>query len=227
MLLQSIRPSDTELLFDACLAGNQRAVIDLLLEGLSVDTPNRHEQTLLMIASQKGDLAMVSFLLGQGADVVAQDVYGRTCLHHAICSGCSQLIRYLVSAGAAVDSSTHGGHTQLHFACRSTELAVMRTLVEIGADVHALTLRSESTLHQAVHAIEHGGCIHRMPKAVEYLSSVGVDRNVRNIDGKNAVDVVERYLQVFAEDKQRVLVLENARLPLSAADNHCHGGLGL
>lgn len=216
MLDQIERLAAPVALFAACHRRDQRGIMDLLLEGYRVDTPNPHGQTMLMIASRTGDQPMVELLLSQGADVKARDAFGRICLHYAVGSGDSQLVRYLVSAGAEIESSTQKGHTPLHYACRSTELAVMQTLVELGADVHALTLANESMLHQAIHSIEHGGCMQRMPAVVEFLTAIGVDRMICSSGGKIVVDLIEHWLQVFADDKQRVIVLQAVRPMLLA-----------
>lgn len=211
MLEQIERLAASAALFDACHRRDQRGIMDLLLEGHCVDTPNSHGQTMLMIASCVGDLAMVDLLLSQGADVYARDAYGRTCVHHAVGSGNCQMIRHLITAGAEIEMSTQKGYTPLHYACRNTELAVIRTLVGLRANVHALTLANESMLHQAIHSIEHGRYMQRMPEVLEYFITEGIDRLICNNGGKNFVDLIEHWLRVFAEDKQRVLVLRKSR----------------
>lgn len=191
--------------------GNQRAVLDLLLEGMLVDTPDEHGQTMLMFASRDGDTSMAEFLLSQGADVNARDAYTRSCLHHAAGTGNASVVRLLVSAGAMADYNTERGHTSLHFACRSTDINAIDALVSLKADIHAVTTKGDTTIHQAVRSIEYSSWMVRMPDAVERLIAAGVNPKLCNAEGKSAFDLAERWLTVFAHDRHRVVVLCKVR----------------
>jgi ankyrin repeat protein len=215
MLLNAIQPSESELLFATYRSGNQRHIIDLLLEGMSVDIPDQHGHTMLMLAAHDGDVAMAEFLVSQGADVNAVDAYTRSCLHHATSSSNTVLIRYLVAAGALINQTTQHGHTPLHFASRSTNLEVMDALIDLNANVHAVTAKGDTVIHQAIRSKDYTNWMRRMPDAIGRLLSAGVDPIIRNADGKTALDLVEYWLAVYAEDRQRHRVLDVVRRLLS------------
>lgn len=191
--------------------GNQRSVLDFLLEGMSVDTPDAHGQTMLMFAARNGDTSMAEFLLSQGADVNARDAYTRSCLHHATGAGNAAMVRLLVSTGALIDQPTERGHTPLHFACRSTNIDAIDALISLKADAHAVTAKGDTLIHQAVRSIEYSNWMVRMPDTVERLIAAGVNPKLCNVEGKSPIDLVDRWVTVSAEDRQRVRVLEDTR----------------
>jgi uncharacterized protein len=78
--------------------------------------PNRrteHQQTLLHIAAQNGDLEVVKLLVARGADLNTKGFHGYTPLHLAVDADC--------------DTSPRDGR-------RATELPLTTLLISLGAD---------------------------------------------------------------------------------------------
>ena len=85
----------------------------LLQAGSDADRANSHGDTALMIASQKGHIAIAEALLQAGADVDKANSYGDTALMRASLHGHSDIVELLLQAGADVDMVNKGGATAL------------------------------------------------------------------------------------------------------------------
>ena len=84
-------------IFTACKTGNSSCVKYLIdVVGLKVDQPNEEGETLLHIASQIGNLPLVSYLISKGANKEAVDKNGNTPLHYACLNGHLHVVNYLI-----------------------------------------------------------------------------------------------------------------------------------
>jgi ankyrin repeat protein len=90
--------------------------------------------------------------------------------------------------GADPNAETEHGITPVHFACRGEDLqkqlSFVKILVQYGGDVKKPFLKYETTLHLAADS--------RNRDLMNYLESLGVDKNVKNSTGKTAEDVFMR-----------------------------------
>ncbi len=73
------------------------------------------KRTPLMLASARGDLAMVKFLVNH-AKIEKPDRYKRTALTHAIMNGAANVTSFLLSQGADPNKADTSGNTNLHYA---------------------------------------------------------------------------------------------------------------
>src|SRR5206468_2275366 len=87
----------------ALWAGNRNIVLQLLLEGLAVDTRIEDGVTPLMLAAAAGHAEIVKLLLDYGADLAARDDENNTALLFAVQGGYSEVVQVLLDAGAARD----------------------------------------------------------------------------------------------------------------------------
>ncbi|MFI6867609.1 ankyrin repeat domain-containing protein [Nocardia sp. NPDC050406] len=138
----------------------------------------RHGWTPLHHAAHNGHGQQVEELLAAGADQNARTPTGLTALHLAIAFRHPVVARKLLAAGADIDSETHGGVTPLGLAVFLSHYGMVRLLLAAGADV---TRDQGSLLHEAV----RGG----NRTIIELLLSHGIDRTVRDGDGRTAADV--------------------------------------
>ena len=84
---------------------NDRATIERALElGVAVTTrDDLGRDTLLLAASDTGDLELVRFLHAKGAPVDEPDVQGRAAISFASANGNLDIVRWLADQGARVD----------------------------------------------------------------------------------------------------------------------------
>lgn len=92
---------------------------------------NEHDESLLMLASLKGLLAVCEQLIAKGADV---NKPGWTPLHYAATHGHISVINLLLDNHAYIDAASPNGSTPLMMAALYGTPAAVKVLLEAGAD---------------------------------------------------------------------------------------------
>ncbi|XP_050843578.1 BRCA1-associated RING domain protein 1 [Serinus canaria] len=101
---------------------------------------NYKGETLLHVASIKGDLAAVEQLLKNGADPNVKDNAGWTPLHEACNHGHREVVELLLQHGALVNTTGYQNDSPLHDAARNDHVAVVELLLLHGASRHAVNI---------------------------------------------------------------------------------------
>ncbi|XP_063789227.1 BRCA1-associated RING domain protein 1 isoform X2 [Pseudophryne corroboree] len=99
----------------------------------SVAKKNHKGETMLHVASIKGDLQAVEELLRSGANPNVKDHAGWTPLHEACNHGHTNVVELLLQYQALVNTTGYQNDTPLHDASRNGHLAVVRLLLSHGA----------------------------------------------------------------------------------------------
>lgn len=84
----------------AARRGQTDKIATLLQGGASINTTDKHGQTLLMSAAEKGHYSTCKFLIGKGVDVNARDNAGNSALAYAANSGSFEIVKLLLESGA-------------------------------------------------------------------------------------------------------------------------------
>ena len=135
-------------LFEAVRNDDADQVALLIASGADVEARDPDtDATPLVIASFRGNIAVVEMLLAAGADVNSADRSGFTPLIGAAQFGHATLIPILVEAGADLEalSITENQKAALHFAAKNGHAAVVEALLNAGADVNVLVKSTHST----------------------------------------------------------------------------------
>ncbi|CAM8667262.1 Ankyrin repeats (many copies) [Oxalobacteraceae bacterium] len=119
----------------------------LLQKGLRVNCTNAMRETPLLVASARGNDALVEFLLAHGADVNLRCSLGCTALHDGELD--VDLAIRLLSAGALVDARDNQGQTPLMLACDFSNRPLIRLLLQHGASLAVRTHDGWSALDYA------------------------------------------------------------------------------
>lgn len=111
------------------------AAADALLAapGLDVDRPNERNETPLMLAAIKGQLALCKKLVQRGAQIVRP---GWSPLHYAATAPDAAVLDWLLSQGADVDAEAPNGNTPLMMAAAYGSFASVERLLAAGAATH-------------------------------------------------------------------------------------------
>jgi len=151
-------PSRALLYYFAKLAASTREeeVIDLefvetLIEnGASVNTADRHGQTLLHEAARQWDPSVARLLLERGASLNQPDKYGRTPLHVAAAVDYPEMVQFLVQRGADIHAKTVKElQTPVHFAARNDASSSLKMLMKCGADITDKDFKQRTALQVA------------------------------------------------------------------------------
>jgi uncharacterized protein len=118
------------------LREGSREVMTLLLDqpALDVESPNRVNETLLMMAALRGEMAAMKRLLERGARV---DRPGWSPLHYAASGASQDAVKLLLERGAGLEAPAPNGNTPLMMAAGYGGIDSARLLLKRGADAAA------------------------------------------------------------------------------------------
>ncbi|NXP13732.1 BARD1 protein, partial [Thinocorus orbignyianus] len=101
---------------------------------------NYKGETLLHVASIKGDLAAVEELLKNGADPNVKDNAGWTPLHEACNHGHKEVVELLLQSKALVNTTGYQNDSPLHDAARNGHVSIVELLLSHGASRDAVNI---------------------------------------------------------------------------------------
>jgi ankyrin repeat protein len=122
------------------------------------------DDSALLDATKRGDVAAVRSLLGEGADPNVTQGAGLSALHMAAQEGNLEIAKLLLGAGAKVEAKTQiGEYTPLHLASEGAHASIVRALLEVGADPGAVTTTTGVTpLHLAAKTVNGEGAVREL-----------------------------------------------------------------
>ncbi|KAM8789800.1 BRCA1-associated RING domain protein 1 [Rhynchonycteris naso] len=101
---------------------------------------NHKGETLLHIASIKGDLSSVEYLLQNGSDPNVKDHAGWTPLHEACSHGHLKVVELLLQHRALVNTTGYQNDSPLHDAAKNGHEDVVKLLLSYGASRNAVNI---------------------------------------------------------------------------------------
>jgi len=158
-------------------------------EDVNEYTPTVYQYPLLAAVSRhyptKATEATVKFLLEKGANVALCNKWKQTALHIAAGRSTKRIVKMLVDYGANTTVVDAEGETPFHRARLALQCdKIIWVLLNKGAQVDAKDSRGYTALHMAVNE-----CI---PRAVKSLIEAGCTPEIRNNQGKCAMDLARR-----------------------------------
>ncbi|XP_074950170.1 BRCA1-associated RING domain protein 1 [Phalacrocorax aristotelis] len=108
--------------------------------GNTIARRNYKGETLLHVASIKGDLAAVEQLLKNGADPNVKDNAGWTPLHEACNHGHKEVVELLLQCKALVNTTGYQNDSPLHDAARNGHVSIVELLLLHGASRDAVNI---------------------------------------------------------------------------------------
>jgi uncharacterized protein len=107
---------------------------EVLALGASIEVPDHHGSTPLMIATYNKRRGMAGTLAERGANLRATSGVAKTVLHHIVMHGDLALAKAALGAGVQVDAPDDEGYTPLHCAIVNNEVEAVDFLLANGAD---------------------------------------------------------------------------------------------
>ncbi len=175
---------------DAC-----PAAVPALIEGgadINLRTPMG---TPIRVAANKGDLETVGLLLDAGADPDAGGGFS-TALTEAITANNLELVELLLGYGGASPEATgeHLDTAPLTLACALGQKSVVESLLALGAKIDRACQRVVGKLGDSPFGEEGSTALmmaakHDHPEVVSVLLRAGADPNLRDGEGRTALDL--------------------------------------
>ncbi|XP_008590589.1 PREDICTED: BRCA1-associated RING domain protein 1 isoform X2 [Galeopterus variegatus] len=101
---------------------------------------NHRGETLLHIASIKGDIPSVEYLLQNGSDPNVKDHAGWTPLHEACNHGHLKVVELLLQHKALVNTTGYQNDSPLHDAVKNEHMDIVKLLLSYGASRNAVNI---------------------------------------------------------------------------------------
>jgi len=166
--------------------GNKVEIEKLLDERVDIiNVRDENGFTALMYASDKGYTDTVKLLVEKGADINFQHrEEGYTALTLASQEGHTEIVRLLVDAEAKLDIQEINGFTALIYASSYGHTEIVEILIQKGAKLDIQDINFYDTA--LIRASYRGHT-----EIVRLLLEKGADINLKNKDGKTAIDLAE------------------------------------
>ncbi|XP_036029373.1 BRCA1-associated RING domain protein 1 isoform X2 [Onychomys torridus] len=111
-----------------------------LSPGVTALKRNHRGETLLHIASIKGDIPSVEYLLQNGNDPNVKDHAGWTPLHEACSHGHLKIVELLLQHNALVNTTGYQNDSPLHDAAKNGHVDIVKMLLAYGASRNAVNI---------------------------------------------------------------------------------------
>ena len=180
-------------LHTAVLEGCSKDALQAIIEhDADVNSINKNNKTVLMIACRRRNIDAIDVLLNAGADHRMADADGSTCLHHAVYGDCSQMalknkgectkvaLRAIILHGTDLNATNKRNRTALMIACMTHNADAIVVLLKAGADPNIVHAGDDPCLHNVVRL----GCSRYVLQA---MINHGADVNATNKYHKTAL----------------------------------------
>jgi ankyrin repeat protein len=143
----------------------------------------------LVLAAKANDAALVAQLIRDGGNVNAQDAIQDSAFLYAGAEGFNEILRLTLANGADVRSTNRFGGTALIPASEHGHVETVRILIAAGVPVNHVNKLGWTAMQEAI-LLNNGGP--RQQEVVRQLLDAGADPNIRDPEGRTALENAER-----------------------------------
>lgn len=155
---------------------------------LSAEAQAQLDQELIT-AAKANNVALVGELIGRDGDVNAKDAIQDSAFLYAGAEGFNEVLRLTLAAGADVASTNRYGGTALIPASEHGHVETVRILLAAGVPVNHVNNLGWTAMQEAI-LLNDGGP--RQQEVVRQLLDAGGDPNIRDPQGRTALENAER-----------------------------------
>ena len=114
-----------------------------------LDRPAKYADTPLILASRRGEVAIVDELIEAGVNVNHRNMDGTNALWAAVVADSQEIAERLLAAGVDLDNQNENGASTLMYAASNGKTSWVRFLLEKGADTTLKSLDDYTALDLA------------------------------------------------------------------------------
>ena len=143
----------------------------------------------LIAAAKANDVPLVQELLARGGSVNTKDAIQDSAFLYAGAEGFNEVLRLTLAAGADVTSTNRYGGTALIPASEHGHVETVQILIAAGVPVNHVNNLGWTAMQEAI-LLNNGGP--RQQEVVRLLLEAGADPNIRDPEGRTALQNAER-----------------------------------
>jgi len=143
----------------------------------------------LVAAAKANNVPLVSQLIARGGNVNAKDAIQDSAFLYAGAEGFNEVLRLTLAAGADVASTNRYGGTALIPASEHGHVETVQILIDAGVPVNHVNNLGWTAMQEAI-LLNNGGP--RQQQVVRLLLAAGADPNIRDPEGRTALQNAER-----------------------------------
>ncbi|WP_159823982.1 ankyrin repeat domain-containing protein [Arthrobacter sp. 9AX] len=143
----------------------------------------------LIAAAKANNVPLVQELIGRGGDVNAKDAIQDSAFLYAGAEGFNDVLRLALAAGADVAGTNRYGGTALIPASEHGHVETVQILIGAGVPVNHVNNLGWTAMQEAI-LLNTGGP--RQQEVVRLLLEAGADPNIRDREGRTALQNAER-----------------------------------
>lgn len=155
---------------------------------LSAEAQAQLDQELI-VAAKANNAPLVSHLIARGGNVNAKDAIQDSAFLYAGAEGFNEVLRLTLAAGADVASTNRYGGTALIPASEHGHVETVQILIDAGLPVNHVNNLGWTAMQEAI-LLNNGGP--RQQEVVRLLLAAGADPNIRDPQGRTALENAER-----------------------------------
>lgn len=143
----------------------------------------------LIVAAKANNVPLASELIQRGGNVNAKDAIQDSAFLYAGAEGFNEVLRLTLAAGADVASTNRYGGTALIPASEHGHVETVQILIDAGVPVNHVNNLGWTAMQEAI-LLNSGGP--RQQEVVRLLLAAGADPNIRDPEGRTALQNAER-----------------------------------
>ena len=143
----------------------------------------------MIAAAKANNVPLVAELIGRGGNVNTKDAIQDSAFLYAGAEGFNEVLRLTLAAGADVTSTNRYGGTALIPASEHGHVETVQILIAAGVPVNHVNNLGWTAMQEAI-LLNNGGP--RQQEVVRLLLDAGADPNIRDSEGRTALQNAER-----------------------------------